>query len=867
MSKNVVPMNTRADIPRPNPNRLSFTLDEMLEEFDNGAVPRSKYWKELITALYDTANHVVTGVTAVADVKPDNVGNIPLLPEDIDAPAMVRMDGGDENTQQTNQDVFGRQLFYGDACKVVHQYGVYYEVLSGNAYVAGIRFFYPGKRDILIEDDDLPTSVWLDVSWPSDPMVERKALIEVIVSSEVKHNYTDYSGANHYCQLIASIKDADEVTDKREVFCSIYNSSVTHLTLEDAINDNNSQLFFIKLAVRGGVEFRRARNKDEYDSFSGEAPYVKFESLFGLLWVVNYKSYLPVRWVSDDDTEAIFHAITSGHPLNFEEKSFHIRNNIDLVISHCINWMSAGAIIYFENNEYAQSVIKLKVNPHKHKISGGLNIEANKKAFIGFWLISEEDTLGDYPDGYPEFNGEDIVVRNIYRANKRFTGGDGIRIEGGWRSINLTRPRVFNCIMAKGAGILGEEGIFGISILRIGSSSAVTPYHIHITDPIIDTVKSEDEEYQSDQDGYRLFTAYGKGGQYGTEFSAEVIGGVTRNCRNRSFKFQSNFGKIIGHKIVRDKDVGGQDNGIVADIDFQIGSGSVTDLEFYYDTKVPRTIIQNRSRVENYIQPGYCFSNIKGLIINNEKLEAVFYFAGEPESETLNRVGISNVDVAGRIKSFLQIQALENTNNTPSVVNMTNCTSSCLDSWISTFAGGAAGGPMFIGLINCYNLSCFDIPVLLDVRRSSNRRVSCLNVYGIEHKTNYNLSEGIVGNITQIDSIVPSNVGISGIFKPLSKTIVNGEILELPSYSVTQQSASNLLFISIGRGTLNAQGIFVCGNEGVEKVIGGFFEVGGNTEPETGQYRIWVDPNDDGGGIRISNRSGNDRIFTMLIMG
>ena len=49
MSKsNIVPLNQNET---PNPNRLSLTLEEMLAEFENGAVPRSKYWKELITAL------------------------------------------------------------------------------------------------------------------------------------------------------------------------------------------------------------------------------------------------------------------------------------------------------------------------------------------------------------------------------------------------------------------------------------------------------------------------------------------------------------------------------------------------------------------------------------------------------------------------------------------------------------------------------------------------------------------------------------------------------------------------------------------------------------------------------------------------
>ncbi len=209
MSKaNIVPISDQPASQEENPNRLSFTLEEMLKEFENGAVPRSKFWRELITALYETANHVITGVTSVADIRPDNIGNIPLLPKDIDAPAMVRMDGADANTRQTNQDVFGRSLFYGDACKVVHQYGAYYEVLAGEAYVAGIRFFYPGMQELLIEDGNLPTKVWLNVFWPSDPMVERKPIIQVGISN---------SDEVHYSVIIATIDEYKINHDNRVI--------------------------------------------------------------------------------------------------------------------------------------------------------------------------------------------------------------------------------------------------------------------------------------------------------------------------------------------------------------------------------------------------------------------------------------------------------------------------------------------------------------------------------------------------------------------------------------------------------------------------------------------------------------------------
>ena len=250
---NIVPITSEPDepdIPGPNPNRLSFTLEEMLAEFENGAVPRSKYWKELITALYDTANHVVTGVTSVADVRPDNVGNIPLLPKDIDAPAMVRMDGADSNNQQTNQDVFGRSLFYGDACKVVHQYGAYYEVLAGTAYVAGIRFFYPGMQELLIEE--VPNKVWVDVSWPSDAMENREPVIKIFSSNENQVDYIDENGIEHYLDKVALLSSSNDLIDSRktqENISSIFETfqPVTHDNVLLAQADTNINRCYIKV--------------------------------------------------------------------------------------------------------------------------------------------------------------------------------------------------------------------------------------------------------------------------------------------------------------------------------------------------------------------------------------------------------------------------------------------------------------------------------------------------------------------------------------------------------------------------------------------------------------------------------------------
>ena len=281
MSKNVVPMKTRTEEPPENPNRLSFTLEEMLEEFNNGQVPRSKYWKELITALYDTANHVVTGVTSVAEVKPDNVGNIPLLPKDIEAPPMVRMEGADERERQSTEDVFGRQLFYGDACKVVHQYGHYYEVLAGPGYVAGIKFSYPGMQELLIDGEDLPVSVWVDVSQQGNAMSDIQPVVEVVITNEDQKDFIDSNGVWHWLVNIAGIWSNGYANDLRITNAGAA-SSITHQSVTEAVNDTNLGRSYIKIA--NGADYLKVFDSNAFYEFPDSG---KFIDKSGFMWIYN----------------------------------------------------------------------------------------------------------------------------------------------------------------------------------------------------------------------------------------------------------------------------------------------------------------------------------------------------------------------------------------------------------------------------------------------------------------------------------------------------------------------------------------------------------------------------------------------------
>ena len=217
----------------------------MLAEFENGAVPRGKYWRELITALYDTANHVVTGVTSVADVRPDSKGNIQLKAENIETPYC--------------EDIIGRKLFYNDACKIEKKAGYSYEVLPGVGYVAGIKFDFLGINDFEIKN--YPIKVWVDVYKASTVESKFNSEVKVIVSNDDLKDYVDEFGVNHYIEIISNIDSSGFAVDKRCFFDPINNAGFTHDNIYSAANSDNSTREYVKISELAGAVYKNDNTK------------------------------------------------------------------------------------------------------------------------------------------------------------------------------------------------------------------------------------------------------------------------------------------------------------------------------------------------------------------------------------------------------------------------------------------------------------------------------------------------------------------------------------------------------------------------------------------------------------------------------
>ncbi|MCY4641261.1 MAG: phage tail protein [Gammaproteobacteria bacterium] len=126
----------------------------------------------------------------------------------------ARMDGTDERVRQLSEDTIGRQLFYGDACKVSSGENGYYKVASGTGHVAGIRFNYVEKSVLVTK---FPSSIWMDVWQRKNSMSDIEPEAVAVVSQTDRVDYLDGDGVWHYLEKVAEVEIDDRVIDYRRV--------------------------------------------------------------------------------------------------------------------------------------------------------------------------------------------------------------------------------------------------------------------------------------------------------------------------------------------------------------------------------------------------------------------------------------------------------------------------------------------------------------------------------------------------------------------------------------------------------------------------------------------------------------------------
>lgn len=282
-----------------------------------------------------------------------------------------------------------------------------------------------------------------------------------------------------------------------------------------------------------------------------------------------------------DDTAAVRAALNSGDPVNWGKGTYRITSPLLITATAPIAWESNGARVVADFPSPELYMIRIDAGGHDVDVRGALTVDAAKRAHTCIYFSNRFSRAS--------LTATDLRATRAYRSIPDWIGGDGIAVGGGWDRVHLIRPTVTDIGMAAGAGASGTKGVSGIYVHEINKTGgADVPYDVMITDPTVEDVYSDDPAWKVDQDGIRVFGAPESVDTTLIRTTVSVIGGEVRNSLGRAMKFQTPHARVDGVKLVRTK--GGQ--GATYDVDFQVGGGSLTNVECVYVDAAPVAVVQ-----------------------------------------------------------------------------------------------------------------------------------------------------------------------------------------------------------------------------------------------------------------------------------
>lgn len=567
-----------------------------------------------------------------------------------------------------------------------------------------------------------------------------------------------------------------------------------------------------------------------------------------------------------DDTLSLERLIACGIPVSWGDgtKRYRTTSMIDLEIDHRIDWVSSGAEIVCDFASPNAAMIKLTVLNHLHNIDGVLWFSCEKKVRRGLYLLHTSA---------PDQNGPDIDMSGYVCTDPYLTvttdSCEGLLVEGGWRNVTLNNPIVLRSTRAVGAGLFGSYGAFGISVLRIGSTSDVTPMNVLINAPYIDTVVSDDPAEGTDQDGIRVLLAARNNSPIATESVYIIKDGYFRNCRNRSIKGQAGMGIVNDCTFIRDTDLGASvDKGSSPEIDEQIGSLSSSGCRFIYNGFIPTFLYTaGRFHYDITVKPGSSIRDIRVQVSGYSGNQLDLFAFTNDTGETSNHIAtIDSVQVVGApVRRILTIQAA--LAGPLCVYNVSRVSYEAIPtgSAVVQNSGSPALGLAKINIDKVVNRSPTYTSIAYAGAGGAGVSVSVSGSVGVVGTGFGNPPSGQYPASTAMKAFHADmgNGGRYGMVRVLSYDLASGESAQLPQGSFSINAGLLLIGVGVGLGTHQV----IIGGGGAPVLMtpeSTGWVVGTTSEPAgSNVFKFWAGAS---GGV-IKNDTATARVFTVLMVG
>ena len=212
----------------------------------------------------------------------------------------------------------------------------------------------------------------------------------------------------------------------------------------------------------------------------------------------------------------------------------------------------------------------------------GIAVDCNNKAEVGLDIYRTPNDNNARP--YADCSIDRV---SIYNARKWSTllSDSALYVTGEFRTLSVTNIVIDKSIADAGVLTLGNTGVYGITIQRIGNSGTdQKASNMVLLDNItVEDVYSADAYYTADQDAIRIFANY-KTSDEKLNFDSALVSNVyCRNIRGRIAKCQMHSVSINNVMLVSDIDGAGY-TGIIANkavIENQVGTVNVSGMSVF----------------------------------------------------------------------------------------------------------------------------------------------------------------------------------------------------------------------------------------------------------------------------------------------
>ena len=556
-----------------------------------------------------------------------------------------------------------------------------------------------------------------------------------------------------------------------------------------------------------------------------------------------------------DDSDKAKEAIEKGVPLDWGDvrDTYLFKKPVLATLTSNSVWNSNGAKILFSPDIHELVMMNIEANGYDFNLNGKLFFDADKQSNSGFIFNNTATTPSN-------FYANQLTVARCRRVSAATNGGDGIFIRGLLDKVILDNPDVRDISMATGAGVATRQGVFGITISRVGDTNA-QPRSVVVNNPYIEDIYSDDPDYVSDQDGLRLFANFGRNNLVPNEFSAIVNGGTFKNCNGRAIKSQNEFTKVTGSHFIRTK---GFARGYGNDeIDMQVGGGVVENITFSYDGSYASPIVSTHTPRGDQIAKSSGFTAINGVrgsinnIINPSAYVIVSAFVETDIKDV--KLQIHNVEIMGNtsIGHLLIIKSVTGAITANVNADIQNITMPVKTAIVWDEMPNNVGSTYVLGSVtSTYSTAC-DV---IKATNPQNIRLSTPNCFNLKTQKRITGLESLQ-SVTAVDAIVSSKrPNQSGMITPINLDLPVGVPVTIGDYGYF--GGVFMLLFSIAQNA-NSQAILSVGGGGINLVTVASDVQVGATKPVSGTYKFWLSSNT----LLVQNDSASARKFTGLVVG